>query len=198
MDEAGDPLLHAAPGPLLADEDVHAPVEVESLAAHLAAQRVLLDPVDLEVAERDAVPHADDGERVAGAQGVGQERGVVLAPEGGDARLRQPHLQERRVVQHAQVGVFALRGPDRPQVRHRLRRQRRHPEREVPPHARHEPRVEDLPHARRLAPDRVPDVVRDRVLQRRRRVVGREARGREVRPDGQARHGDYVRLRVYG
>lgn len=62
MDEAGDPLLHAAPGPLLADEDVHAPVEVEGLAAHMAAQRVLLDPVDLEVAERDAVPHADDGE----------------------------------------------------------------------------------------------------------------------------------------
>lgn len=84
---------------LFADESVEAAVPVIDVAAReVAAQAVLLDPVELEVAERLAVPAADGGEAVLAGQALLKERllgldGAGDAPGSGDARLVHPVVQ---------------------------------------------------------------------------------------------------------
>lgn len=69
MHQRAQPHLHAVRTPelLLADQDVETPVPVPDVV-QVAGELVLLDPVDLEVAEGLAVEAADDGEGVFGGE----------------------------------------------------------------------------------------------------------------------------------
>ena len=101
---------------LFADQSVEAAVPVIDVAAReVAAQAVLLDPVELEVAERLAVPAADGGEAVLAVQALLKESllgldGAGDAPGSGDARLVHPVVQQVRV---AGVDVDVAEGRER-------------------------------------------------------------------------------------
>ena len=75
------------------------------------------------------------------------------------------------------------------EIGHRLRRKRSYAESEILPHGRHKARVENLAHARRLWPEGVTHMVGDGILERRRRVVGREIGGAEEWSDRVGWHG---------
>lgn len=96
------PDIHPVPAPklLFAHERVQAPVPVVDVTAReVPAQVILLDPVELKVAERFAVPAADGGEAVLVVQGVLEKGFLGLggagdAPGGGDAGLVHPIVQQ--------------------------------------------------------------------------------------------------------
>lgn len=86
-------------------------------------QPVLLDPVDLEVAERLPVEAADDGDGVAAGEACRQKRalvgdGPILAPAVADARQVHPLVQqldvghECAVVGGAVLEVEGAKGGD--------------------------------------------------------------------------------------
>lgn len=104
MHQRALPHLHPVPAPelLLADQGVEAavPVVVDVAAGgEVAAQAVLFHPVELEVAERFAVPAADGGEAVFALEGVLEEGFLVVdgagfVPGFGHARLVHPVVEE--------------------------------------------------------------------------------------------------------
>lgn len=168
---------------------MHAAVPVARHVAHVAAENVLLHPVQLKVSKGDAVPQANHREGVPRAQRCLEEFGGVAAPEVPDPLAPEPRLEEISVAHGGQVALLRGVGPQRPEVGHRRGRGRGDPERQVLAQTVDEAGVKDLPHPRGLGPQRVARAVGVDVLQRRRREVGRQMGRGEVRPDGERRRG---------
>lgn len=166
---------------LLPDERMDATVPVaEIVARELPPEMVFLDPVELEVAERFAVPAADDGETMLAVQRAAQE-GFLLgaraafAPHGVDAGVVHPGVQEVGVagidghvgdrreaaVRDARIGRKEGRDGvgDWAAVCGRFVGERCDPEGEVLAHAGNEARVECFALGGGLLAEGVPDVV---------------------------------------
>lgn len=118
VDKRSQPLLDAAPSPLFANEYVQPPIPVFRLTTEVLPQDVLLHPVDLKVAKGHAVPEANGGERMSRVQSLVQEAVLIVTPELFHSGVVEPHLQERRVAQRAQVGVLGRPRSRRAQMGH--------------------------------------------------------------------------------
>ncbi len=104
MHQRAEPGTHTVrPAELvLADKTVQASIPIADVAAEMLAQSIFLDPVDLEVAERLAVPAADDGNAVSAGEAALEELFLVgqralLAPEVRHAGVVHPSVQQLRV-----------------------------------------------------------------------------------------------------
>lgn len=181
--------MHYTTRPFLADEEVDTSVPI--IDVDVPTQRVLFHPVNLKVAERYAVPHADGGKAVSAGQGVGQKVGHISAPEFCNARIVEPHLDENNVTHGLEMVFLSWWGGNRTEVGNWLRRGRGDTERQVLSNAGDKTCVKDLTHARGLGAHRVANVVAEGVVERPRWVVGRQVRRGEEGADWKAGDGDY-------